>query len=248
MCLITFHWQPNSQTPLTLVANRDEFHARPAQAAQFWPEHPQVLAGKDLSAGGTWLGVTRSGHFAALTNVRQLPAPYEGEISRGQLVLDFLSQTPEPMEYLRLIEENALKYDGFNLIVGNRQQCGYFSNRSGQSPLLLQAGLYGVSNATLDIPWPKLSEAKQQLSSWLNQPTQDLHTLLHNRQTYSEHLQPNTGIGQPWETMLSAAFITSEDYGTRASTALQIHQDTIQFHEESYDAKGDGTKLVSFNF
>jgi len=248
MCLISFHWQPNSQTPFTLVANRDEFHKRPARAAQFWEAHPHLLAGKDLSAGGTWLGVTRNGHFAALTNVRQLPAPYEGDISRGQLVLDFLTHEPDPLTYLQNIEANALKYDGFNLIVGNREACGYFSNRHPQPPALLDAGLYAVSNATLDTPWPKLNDAKQALSRWLVQPEQSLHRLLHNRQTYPEHMQPDTGIGQPWETMLSAAFITSEEYGTRASTALQIHADSIHFCEESYDEKGNSVNLVSFNF
>ncbi|GAA6134701.1 NRDE family protein [Oceaniserpentilla sp. 4NH20-0058] len=246
MCLITFRWQPNSQTPLILAANRDEFHARPAAVAQYWLEHPHVLAGKDLSAGGTWLGVTFDGAFAALTNVRQLPAPYEGQVSRGKLVLDYLAHNQDPQSYLQKIAQNPTLYDGFNLIVGNRTHCWYYSNRSQSAPVSLEPGLYGLSNNILDTPWPKLERAKNQLSNWMKQPSQPLHTILHERQTYPEHLQPNTGIGQPWETMLSAAFITSDEYGTRACTSLQIHHDQIEFTEESYDLQGKATEKVDF--
>ena len=248
MCLISFQWCPDSATPLTLVANRDEFHARPAAPAQFWPEYPHVLAGKDLSGGGTWLGVTRSGYFAALTNVRQLPAPYEGQITRGKLVLDFLVEEADPQAYLQAIEQNALLYDGFNLIVGNRDACWYYSNRQQNPPVSLSPGLYGLSNSTLDTPWPKLEAAKNHLANWINTPNDPLHGLLKDRQTYPEHLQPNTGIGQPWETMLSAAFITSDEYGTRASTGLQIHTSSIDFCEESYDKQGQAVGFESFNF
>lgn len=248
MCLISFQWRPDSPTPLTLVANRDEFHARPAAPAQFWPEYPHVLAGTDLSGGGTWLGVTRSGYFAALTNVRQLPAPYEGQISRGKLVLDFLINEPDPQTYLQSIEQNALLYDGFNLIVGNRETCWYYSNRQQQAPISLPSGLYGLSNSTLDTPWPKLETAKQHLTQWIITPVDPLHGLLKDKQTYPEHLLPNTGIGQPWETILSAAFITSEEYGTRACTGLQVHASSIEFSEESYDPQGTAINFESFNF
>lgn len=250
MCLLSFHWQPDSQTPLTLVANRDEFHQRPAQAAQFWPDFPHVLAGKDLTGGGTWLGVTTRGYFAALTNVRQLPPPYQGVISRGELVLNFLKDEPDPASYLAIIQAQAEQYDGFNLIVGNRQSCWYYSNRHGDDPKALPPGLYGLSNAALDTPWPKLKAAKSQLQEWLNTPTdstQLLHSLLQDRQTYPEALQPDTGIGQPWETLLSSAFIVSQEYGTRASTGLQIHQQGIHFQEASYDKAGHMSNLATFD-
>jgi len=249
MCLLRFNWQPNGATPLTLVANRDEFHQRPALPAQFWPEHPHILAGKDLSAGGTWLGVTKQGYFAALTNVRQLPSPHQGDISRGQLVLDYLSDQPEPQQYLAHIHQQANRYDGFNLIVGNRHECWYYTNHQSNGPVELHAGLYGLSNAALDTPWPKLNAAKRHLQSWLEQGRHaPLHTILRDPATYPQAMQPDTGIGQPWETLLSSAFIISENYGTRASTALQIHQNGIQFEEASYDTAGDVRQLVNFDF
>lgn len=250
MCLLSFQWQPNSQTPLTLVANRDEFHNRPAKQAQFWPEHPHILAGKDLTAGGTWLGVTRLGYFAALTNVRQLPPPYAGVISRGRLVLDFLIEQADPADYLARIQQEAENYDGFNLIVGNRNECWYYSNRSNIAPRCLEAGLYGLSNAALDTPWPKLEAAKSSLNHWLKHGQDidlDLHALLQDPNTYPITLQPDTGIGQPWETLLSSAFIISDDYGTRASTGLQIHENAIHFQEASYDSAGNVTQLVTFD-
>lgn len=250
MCLLSFHWQPNSPTPLTLVANRDEFHERPALPAQFWPEQPHILAGKDLSAGGTWLGVTKEGFFAALTNVRQVPAPHTGDISRGKLVLDYLNEQPNAQSYLEQIHQQAHRYDGFNLIVGNRYQCWYYSNQAYCRPVPLNPGLYGLSNAALDTPWPKLTAAKKQLQWWLqtDTPSVALHELLHDTQTYPEALQPDTGIGQPWETLLSSAFIISENYGTRASTALQIHDQSIDFQEASFDKSGNTNHLVRFDF
>ena len=251
MCLLSFQWQPHSTTPLTLVANRDEFHQRPAAPAQFWPDQPHILAGKDLSGGGTWLGVTKAGYFAALTNVRQLPAPYSGSISRGQLVLDYLIEQSNPQDYLERIHQHANQYDGFNLIVGNRQQCWYYSNRHHGGPVSLPAGLYGLSNAALDTPWRKLDAAKNCLQNWLDQPDPQaklLHGLLQDRSTYPQALLPDTGIGQPWETLLSSAFIVSDAYGTRASTGLQVRENSIHFQEASYDTTGNISLLVDFDF
>ncbi|MFT5593899.1 MAG: hypothetical protein ACI8SR_002286 [Oceanicoccus sp.] len=251
MCLLSFSWQPNTATPLTLVANRDEFHQRPAAPAQFWPEHPHVLAGKDLTGNGTWLGVTKQGYFAALTNVRKLPSTYDGNISRGNLVLDYLIGQPDPLSYLTRIQQRAHDYDGFNLIVGNKEQCWYFSNRQPHDPIALSAGLYGLSNASLDTPWPKLTAAKDNLNMWLTQPNSQvdlLHTLLQDRNTYPQALQPDTGIGQPWETLLSSAFIVSDNYGTRASTGLIISENRIHFQEASYDPNGHVGHLETFDF
>ncbi|MFY0640791.1 MAG: NRDE family protein [Bermanella sp.] len=251
MCLLSFDFQPNSPIPLTLVANRDEFHQRPAAPAHFWQEHPHLLAGKDLTAGGTWLGVTKQGYFAALTNVRQLPAPYQGTISRGNLVLDFLIEEADPQSYLQRIQASALCYDGFNLVVGNRKSCWFYSNRQTQGPIELAPGLYGLSNASLDTPWPKLNAAKDSLQTWLSQPdseTDRLHALLRDPKTYPQALLPDTGIGEPWETLLSSAFIVSENYGTRASTGLIIADDSVHFQEASYDSNGETVHLETFDF
>jgi len=232
-----------------MVANRDEFHARESRGAQFWEDYPQVLAGLDLQAGGTWMGVTRDGRFAAITNVRRIPSPHEGTISRGQLVADFLCQALDCQDYLEKIHAQGALYDGFNLVVGNRQQCWYLSNHNGDGPQQLAPGLYGLSNAQLDTHWPKVEFAKQALAQWLTQP-QDapLYTLLNNPQGYPKDQLPDTGIGEEWEELLSPAFIKSPAYGTRASTGLQIQQDSIQMQEASFDSQGKLANLLSFEF
>lgn len=248
MCLLSFAWQPQSETPLTLVSNRDEFHQRPTAASDFWPEHPHLLAGKDLEAGGTWMGVTKGGRFAALTNVRQLPSSYQGRASRGKLVKDALCSSESPEAYLYSI--NASEYDGFNLIVGNRNECWYLSNRlpdPSSQPQQLKPGIYGLSNAQLDTPWPKTMQAKQALANWLALPQdnrQPLYSLLNSTDTYASQQLPNTGIGEPWETLLSSAFIISPEYGTRACTGLQIHQAFIEWQEASMNGKGERESLV----
>jgi len=231
-----------------MVGNRDEFHARPARASQFWPELPHLFAGQDLEAGGTWMGVTTDGRFAALTNVRQIPAPIKidekDKISRGKLVLDYLAQHQSPGTYLESIVAESHLYEGFNLIVGNKEQCWYLGNRNELGPQSLQPGLYGLSNAQLDSPWPKTLYAKQALQEWLDKPNEDLSDVLARRETYAQHLLPETGIGEPFETLLSAPFIVSPNYGTRACSGLQIHQDSIQWQETTFNPQGELTQKV----
>ncbi len=237
-----------------MVANRDEFHARPARGAQFWPEHPQVLAGLDLEAGGTWMGVTREGRFAAITNVRRLPAPHKGSVSRGKLVADFLSGNASCEAYLKPIHDQGTLYDGFNLLVGNRHECWYLSNHNThenrQGPQKLAAGLYGLSNAQLNTSWPKVEFAKGTLAQWLvgstHETTPALYTLLNNPQGYPSELLPDTGIGEEWEELLSPAFIVSPSYGTRASTGLQINTHSIHYEEATFDAQGQQSQLLTF--
>lgn len=241
MCLLSFSWQPQSDTPLTLVSNRDEFHKRPTATSAFWDDHPHILAGKDLEAGGTWMGITQDGRFAALTNVRQMPSPYQGKITRGNLVKDYLSGALSPEAYLSSI--CGEDYDGFNLIVGNRTECWYLGNRPLESnPQALTPGIYGLSNAKLNTPWPKTEHAKQQLQDWLvssNQKSLPLYALLNNQQKYPADLLPNTGIGEPWESLLSSAFIVSPEYGTRSCTGLQIHQSSIEWQEATMNPSGE---------
>ena len=248
MCLLSFQWQPDAHTPLIMVANRDEFHHRPAAAADFWADVPHMLAGIDLEAGGTWMGVTTDGYFAALHNVRKLPAPEKSpeQISRGALVKDFLTNRPDAQQYLQGIHEQAHLFEGFNLVLGNKQQCWFLSNRNHHGPQALAAGLYGLSNADLNTPWPKVEYAKAQLQTWLaasDQAQVPLYSLLNRKETYPEHLQPTTGIGQPWETMLSAPFIVSQAYGTRVSTGLSIGPQ-ILWQEASFDQTGTLLNLI----
>lgn len=164
MCLILFSFDPSSKNPLVLAANRDEFFARPSAAAQYWDDAPNVLAGRDLIAGGTWLGITRSGRFAAVTNVREPNVVVENALSRGDLTRDFLTGTMAPKEYLLSLEKKQARYSGFNLLVGeftkNDNSLWYLSNRK-EGIHALQAGIYGLSNHLLDSPWPKTNEGKR---------------------------------------------------------------------------------------
>ena len=252
MCLITFNWQPQSPQPLVMAANRDEFHRRPTRAAQCWSDQPNLLAGQDLEAGGTWMGVTREGRFAALTNVRKLPASYKGTVSRGKLVSDYLTSGMSPEAYLAQIAQHPLQYDGFNLVVGNRTECWYFTNHQdpelgAQVPRRLAPGLYGLSNHVLNTPWPKVEYAKCALADWLVAETtqaselaaQALSQLLRRRETFADEQLPDTGVGLTWERMLSAPFIISPDYGTRAGTGVVLTADALYWAETSYDPQGD---------
>jgi uncharacterized protein with NRDE domain len=250
MCLLSFAWQPDTDILLTLVSNRDEFHKRPTAPSDFWQDHPNLLAGKDLEAGGTWMGVTREGRFAALTNVRQLPSPYQGQVSRGGLVKDFLTGQATPEGYLNQIK--SADYDGFNLIVGDRTQCWYLGNRPLNSqPQRLQAGLYGLSNAQLDTPWPKTEQAKSQLGEWLKQSPetqQPLYGLLNSQSRYEASLLPKTGIAEEWESLLSSPFIVSPEYGTRACTGLLIKRQVIHWQEATISPEGVETLQKQYSF
>ncbi|PAU88342.1 hypothetical protein CK507_07260 [Pseudomonas sp. WN033] len=238
MCLIAFAWQVADQ-PLLLLGNRDEFHARPTRNAQFWePEgHPELLAGKDLEAGGTWLGITRQGRFASLTNIRA-PGARKGPLSRGALVLDYLTGQQSPAEYLQQVAMNAEQYAGFNLLVGDRQQLWHLNSRSGQAESL-SPGIYALSNAGLNSPWPKLVALRQGLEARLHADDRQLLQLLADPRTYPDEQLPDTGISLEWERLLSAAFIVSAEYGTRASSLLRLKADgEVVFIEQRFGPEG----------
>ena len=249
MCLITFQWQPEAENKLILSANRDEFLQRPAQPLHPWQDIAGIYAGKDLSLGGSWLGVQKSGRFAALTNHRdiRIKGP-ELPISRGNLVLDFLTSDIDPLEYLKILEDKAELYAGYNLLVADQQQLGYFSNRSQQAPRLLEPGLYGLSNALLDSPWPKVKQAKQQLNDWLTIKgnPQPLAELLSSTEIANDALLPDTGIALEMERVLSCQKIITPNYGTRCSTGLVINNSHIQFEEISWQADGEEASQENF--
>ncbi len=242
MCLITFQWQPDDENTLILSANRDEFFHRPTEALHPWPEIEGIYAGKDLSQSGTWLGVHKNGRFAALTNHRDMTIEEpKNPISRGSLAVDFLASNIGPLEYLQSLEAKAELYAGFNLLVADKNQLVYFSNRSRKAPRILTSGIYGLSNALLDSPWPKLQLAKQQLKDWLakKDPQLPLVGLLASTATAEDSLLPNTGIGLDTERMLSCQKIISPSYGTRCSTGLIINRQHIQVDEISWQANGE---------
>lgn len=238
MCLIVFAWRPDEPRPLLLAANRDEFYARPSTPLREWTDAPGVFAGRDLEAGGTWLGLTSGGRFAALTNIRD-PSQAPGRRSRGELTADYLRGTATPQAYLRQVMDSAGQYAGFNLLLGDAGQLWHYNPREGE-PRQLTAGLYGLSNASLDTPWPKLQRAKAALARHLERPgAEDLLRLLADPQPAADTLLPDTGVGLATERLLSSVFIASATYGTRASTALILDADGgWQLAERSFGPHG----------
>lgn len=237
MCLIVVGWRVHADYPLVVAANRDEFHARPSAAAGFWPAEPEILGGRDLEAGGTWLGATRSGRFAAVTNVRE-PDQAAGRRSRGALTAEFLRSTSSPANYAaNLALDN---YAGFNLLLADQETLLYLSNRDA-GPRPLAPGIYGLSNHRLDTPWPKLLKARQRFAAALGHlPDPDAcFELLADRAIEPDERLPATGVSLPWERLLSAVFVQSADYGTRASTVLLRSKDgSITIFEKSFNSDG----------
>lgn len=219
MCLIVFAWRPGHALPLIVAANRDEFYARPALPLAGWEDAPGVYAGRDLEAGGTWLGVGPQGRFAALTNIRD-PGQAQGSRSRGELVAAYLQGELGVEAYLGQAASRVGQYSGFNLLVGDGRQLGYLNAREG-TPRLLTTGVYGLSNAGLDTPWPKLVKARSGLAGLLDTPApQRLLALLADGEPAADGDLPETGVGVATEKLLSSVFIASQNYGTRASTVL----------------------------
>ncbi len=224
MCLIVFAWRPGHARPLIVAANRDEFYARPTQALAAWDEAPGVHAGRDLEAGGTWLGVGPQGKFAALTNIRNPGQPL-GSRSRGELVAGYLRGELSVEAYLDKMAGEARHYSGFNLLVGDGRQLGYLHGGDA-TPRLLEAGVYGLSNAALDTPWPKLVKAREGLRERLDDPDPvELFDLLGDHRPAADAELPSTGVGLATERLLSSVFIASQNYGTRASTVLIVEAD-----------------------
>lgn len=224
MCFIVFAYQVHPAYRLIAVANRDEFYERPTSPVAFWEDAPQVLAGRDLKEGGTWMGITRGGKFAAITNYRDPGAFKTGALSRGLLVSDFLTGSESAAAYVEKISRQARKYNGFNLLCGDHKDLFVYSNRG--ETARLEAGLYGLSNHLLDSPWPKVIKGKKALSAALMKKGPDLEAalfkILSDRKIAPDDKLPSTGIGLEWERLLSSIFIASPTYGTRSSTLLLI--------------------------
>ncbi|MEB0148896.1 NRDE family protein [Pseudomonas sp. CCC2.2] len=238
MCLIVFAWRPAHRQPLVVAANRDEFYARPTVPLALWPEAPDVYAGRDLEAGGTWLGIGADGRFAALTNIRNPNQPL-GRRSRGELVAQFLCGEQSMEDYLAEVVGRSDEYAGFNLLLGNAEAL-YYLSAVNPHPQRLEEGVYGVSNASLDTPWPKLLKAKAALVAQLDDPQPSgLLTLLRDPATAPFAELPDTGVGLATESLLSSVFIASPSYGTRASSALIVNADgSRHFVEHSFGPYG----------
>lgn len=224
MCLILLAHEAHPRYRLVVAANRDEFHDRPTAPAHFWEDAPGLLAGRDLRSGGTWMGITRAGRWAAVTNFREAAPPPPGAPSRGELVAGFLRGSGN----LRVLSARAGEYPGFNLLAGDPGRVAYLSNRGG-GYRELAPGVYGLSNALLDTPWPKVERGREVLRELVAEGAEIdpevLFRLLAESDPAPDALLPETGVGVERERMLSSLFISTPEYGTRASTVLLVSRD-----------------------
>ena len=250
MCLIAIAYRVHPGYPLVVAANRDEFYARPTTQAAFWDDEPSILAGRDLEGMGTWLGVTRSGRFAAVTNFRDPADLRTGGESRGTLVSGFLAHAGTADAYLDGVEARANDYRGFNLLAFDAQDLFYYSNR-GAPRKKLEPGIYGLSNHLLDTPWPKVRLACERLgAALLPEPsTEPLFALMADTAMAAEGELPETGVGRERERMLSAARIVSATYGTRCSSVLMHSADgATRFAERTYGPDGIEEDTARYEF
>jgi uncharacterized protein with NRDE domain len=250
MCLVLIAWRGDAKYPCVIAANRDELHLRPTAPAHWWRSRPPILAGQDLSAGGTWLGMTRTGRFAALTNYRDPEQRRPGTPSRGTLVASILQSNDSLERSLEHLGNVSAAYNGFNLLFSDGERLAIYESARG-SGRILDPGIYGLSNHLLDTPWPKVQTAKSRLSRALADldTTAAVLALLRDEAPAADDQLPRTGVGLEWERLLSSAFVRAPDYGTRCSTVLRIDESRHAcFDEWSWDAAGEPTGAVSLQF
>lgn len=240
MCLLALAWKAHPDFTLILAGNRDERHARPSAAAAFWEDAPEVLAGRDLEAGGTWLGLTRAGRYAVVTNYREGLSPAKAPRSRGALTADFLRSHITPEAYLKQIRPHAGEYGGFSLVVGDRDSLWYFANRGGAAPAPVAPGVHALSNHLLDTPWPKVRAARSRLQLLVDAGavTGDALLRMLADRTPADSGLPDTGIGADLERRVSAAFVQDPVYGTRCSTVVLLSASGLRLAERRFDAAG----------
>jgi len=257
MCLLVVAWLSHPRYRLVVAGNRDEFHDRPAAPLGWWNDAPGTLAGRDLRAGGTWLGLSRPGRVGLLTNFREAePAAPRGTPeaapSRGRLVPEFLAGNTSPAGFLEALHGRASAFAGFNLLVGDRSGLHYYSNVGGAPPRALPPGVYGLSNHRLDEPWPKLLRTRERFAAELraDEPAADGLFGLLGDATPAEP-PPVTGDGLPpdLERALSAPFVRHDRYGTRCSTVVLVaHDGGTVVHERRFDAAGAQTGATRIAF
>jgi uncharacterized protein with NRDE domain len=243
MCLLVLAWRAHPRYALVVAANRDEFHERPAAPLAPWPAPPPLLAGRDLRAGGTWLGIDRARRFGVVTNFRDLQPPKAGAPSRGGLIPHYLAQDATPATFFAALEPQADTYSGFNLLLADGDALWYGCNRARPFARALPPGVYGLSNGFLDTPWPKLERTRSAFRAWLSEPAANsdgLFALLADRTRVEEDaLLPRTGVAREWERVLSAPFVLDPVYGTRASTMLLLEADGhARIQERRFDPAG----------
>ena len=253
MCLLVVAWKTHPRYRLLVAANRDEFHDRPAAPLGWWNNDPRVLAGRDLKAGGAWLGVARSGRFGIVTNFRDLEsAPAPDAPSRGSLVPAFLTGAATPEEFFEGMRGSAQRFAGFNLLVGGPDSLHYVSNRSAVDSRPLARGIYGLSNHSLDSPWPKLVRTRQKFTRLIDRDEPDaaaMFDILADRETAPDSELPHSGLPLDWERALSAPFVLHGRYGTRCSTVMFVrHDGRTVVQERRFDSSGRETGVTRLEF
>jgi uncharacterized protein with NRDE domain len=245
-------WQTHPRYRLVVAANRDEFHERPAAPLAKWPAPSEIIAGRDLRAHGTWLGVDRQRRFGVVTNFRDLQRPRPSAPSRGNLIPDYLNAPGAGAAFLAALQPHAPGYSGFNLLLADGDSLWYASNRADPFARPLPPGIYGLSNEFLDTPWPKLLRVRRRFESWLSDsaaasPT-GLFEMLDDRATAAADEElPQTGISPEWERVLSSPFVVHPDYGTRCSTVLLLEPSgALYLAERRFDARGTSSGETEF--
>ncbi len=243
MCIAFLAYRHVPGLPLILLANRDEYYHRPSRPMDFWEELPHILAGRDIQAGGTWLGLTRYGRLAFITNYRGPDSLRDEAPSRGSLVADFLDGSCSLEAFMERLEREGASYNGFNMVFGTLSRLYYFSNMA-PGFHRLEAGIYGLSNDLLDTPWPKVTRGKQRLGSLPPHSTawtpERLFDILADRTLPPDETLPNTGMSLEWERILAPIFIYSERYGTRSGAVACIdEQGNAMVEERNYQATPD---------
>jgi uncharacterized protein with NRDE domain len=249
VCLIVIGWRCRPDLPLVVAANRDEWRDRPAEPAHWWDDPPGILAGRDLQAGGTWMGITREGRFAAVTNFRDPSDRRSTARSRGELVTQFLRSKDSPPAFLAALAARARDYNGFNLIAGDGESLWYYGSRGGEAREIAP-GVHGLSNHVLDEPWPKVIRGRHAMERALghDDPAPALFEMLGDPQGVPDAELPDTGVSVEWERRLASPLITGADYGTRASTVVAFsHSGDARFEERTRAADGSVTHRAAFH-
>jgi uncharacterized protein with NRDE domain len=252
VCLLVLAWKAHPRYRLVVAANRDEFHERPAAALAKWSPPDDIIAGRDLRAQGTWLGLDRRRHFGVVTNFRELQRPRDEAPSRGDVIPRYLHSADGAGNFLARLEPEASRYSGFNLLLTDGDSLWYASNRAERFARPLPPGVYGLSNEFLDTPWPKLRRVRRRFESWLsdsaNASAAGLFSLLNDRATAAADEElPQTGITPEWERILSAPFVVHPDYGTRSSTVLLLEPSGAGYlAERRFDARGSQSGQSEF--
>lgn len=252
MCIVNFHYKDHPNYKLIVLANRDEFYARPTEEAHFWEDEANILAGRDLEAKGTWLGVTKTGRFASLTNIRDASIHQSFPTSRGALVTNFLKGTSSPKEYLSELSLQAENYAGFNLIVGDDRGLFYLNNRE-KKLVPIEAGTHSLSNHFLNTPWPKVVRGRERLRNYVMSveevDKESLFEIGMDSELARDEDLPSTGVPFDLERKLSPLFIKTENYGTRSITVLTIDRSNVlKFSERSFvDGKFRSEKNFKFS-